>query len=66
MPRPRKDASSAHFYLARDVQEMLEHYCNETGLSKTTAVERMLRKGMNDYFAENLKNATKEETGKSI
>lgn len=50
MARQKKDASSAHFYLENALQERLEKYCEETGLTKTTAVERMLNNELNAYY----------------
>ena len=52
MAREKKNASSAHFYLDKEVQERLEQYCKETGQSKTVAVERMLKNELDSYFSK--------------
>lgn len=52
MARPKKDASSAHFYLDNSLQERLEKYCEETGQSKTLAVERMLTNELDKYYSQ--------------
>ncbi len=48
MPKPKKDASKATFYLSNSIIKMLEEYCKETGLSKTVAVERFILKCTGD------------------
>ena len=44
MARQKKDAKIVNFYLSIDTIELLEKYCEETGLSKTVAIERFIKK----------------------
>jgi hypothetical protein len=50
MGRPKKDAIVLHMKIDREVSKMLDEYCNQTGQSKTTAVERILLKEIKEYF----------------
>lgn len=50
MPRVKKDAKTLNVKLDRQVHEDLERFCEETGMSKTIAVEKVLRKYLDDYF----------------
>ena len=54
MPKAKKDAKKATFYLGNEVIEKLEQFCEDTGLSKTVAVERFIDKGIKEH-SENLK-----------
>lgn len=49
MPRQKKDARTATFYLSIESTELLERYCKETGLTKTVAVERFIKKCVEQY-----------------
>ena len=51
MPREKKDFVRFSIKMATDVNEKLVDFCNETGISKTAAVERFLEKGLDEYFA---------------
>lgn len=52
MARPKtRDYKSINFNLDVGVLEKLETYCKETGLTKTTAIERILDKFLTEYFA---------------
>lgn len=42
MGRPAKDSKALNLRLASEVCDRLEEYCQETGITKTTAVERIL------------------------
>lgn len=44
MAKQNKDWKALNIKLDRTVYEQLEKYCEETGLSKTVAVERILSK----------------------
>ena len=50
MPRPKKDARNLNVKLDREIFEKLERFCEESGQSKTVAVERFLNKCLNEYF----------------
>lgn len=49
MPKPRKDWKALNIKIQRSVYNELEKYCEETGLSKTVAVERILSKAFKEY-----------------
>ena len=42
MGRPAKDSKALNLRLDSKVWDRLEEYCQETGITKTTAVERIL------------------------
>lgn len=50
MPRPKKDAKSLNIKLDSSVHETLEQFCEETGMNKTIAVEKILRQYLVTYF----------------
>lgn len=50
MPRPKKDARNLNVKLDREIFEKLERFCEESGQSKTVAVERFLNKCLDEYF----------------
>ncbi len=49
MAKENKDWKALNIKLDRTVYEQLEKYCEETGLSKTVAVERILSKAFEKY-----------------
>ena len=49
MKKQNKDWKALNIKLDRTVYEQLEKYCEETGLSKTVAVERILNKAFKEY-----------------
>lgn len=49
MPKPRKDWKALNIKIQNSVYNELEKYCEETGLSKTVAVERILNKAFKEY-----------------
>lgn len=49
MPKPREDWKALNIKIQSSVYEQLEKYCEETGLSKTVAVERILSKAFKEY-----------------
>lgn len=49
MPKPKKDWKALNIKIQSEVYEELEKYCEETGLSKTVAVERILSKAFKEY-----------------
>ena len=51
MPKPKKDWKALNIKIQSEVYEQLEKYCEETGLSKTVAVERILSKAFKEYKA---------------
>ena len=51
MARPKtRDFKTINFNLDVKVLEKLERFCEETGLTKTTAIERILDKTLTEYF----------------
>ncbi len=51
MPRAKKDAKVLCIKLATPISEKLDAFCEESGQTKTIAVERFLNKGLDEYFA---------------
>lgn len=52
MPRQKKDAKILNIRLAANVNDQLEQYCEDSGQTKTIAVERALSMFIDDYYAE--------------
>lgn len=50
MPRQKKDAKILNIKLASEINEKLEGFCKETGVSKTIAVEKILHRYFEAYF----------------
>ncbi len=50
MARTKKDAKILNVKLDREVHEKLEQFCDESGMTKTIAVEKILRNYFNEYF----------------
>ena len=50
MPRQKKDAKILNIKLATRINDKLERFCEESGQSKTVAVERFLNKCLDEYF----------------
>lgn len=49
MSKPKKDWKALNIKIQSEVYEQLEKYCEETGLSKTVAVERILSKAFKEH-----------------
>ena len=58
MSRTKKDAKLLNIKLDREINDELEEFCEESGMSKTMAVEKILHK----YFVEYLKRPKDERT----
>lgn len=50
MAREKKDAKLLNIKLDREIHEQLERFCEETGMSKTTATEKILAQYLEKYF----------------
>lgn len=50
MPRQKKDANILNVKLATAINEKFERFCEESGQSKTVAVERFLDKCFDECF----------------
>lgn len=55
MPRKKKDAASLNVKLDKSINEMLEQFCSETGLSKTVATEKIFEQYFQEYFEKSEK-----------
>lgn len=51
MPRQKKDAKILNIKLAREISDQLEQFCEELGISKTVATEKILSKYFEEYFS---------------
>lgn len=49
MARTKKDAKLCTFNLKTEISDALSKYCEETGLSKTVAVEQFIQRGIEEY-----------------
>lgn len=56
MGRPKKDSKPINLNLDRMLVEYLERYCDELGQTKTTALERILKRFFLEYYGEELKD----------
>ncbi len=52
MPREKKENTPTSFRLSTTVYERLERFCEESGQSKTVAVERAITMYIDDYDAK--------------
>ena len=50
MPRQKKDGRFINYYIDKRIYQMLERYCDEVGQTKTTAIERILKQYLGEYF----------------
>ena len=50
MPRAKKDYRNLNIKLASEIYEALETFCEETGITKTTAIEKILDRFFEEYF----------------
>jgi len=50
MSRTKKDAKILNVKLDRIVHEQLEQFCEETGMTKTIATEKILAQYLDEYF----------------
>ena len=51
MPRQKKDAKILNIKLATTISDQLEQFCEETGMSKTIATEKILSQYLAEYFS---------------
>lgn len=49
MPRPKKDYQILNMKLDSTIMERLKKYCDIMGQTKTTAIERILTKHLDEY-----------------
>ena len=50
MPRQKKNAKVLNIKLSAPIDEKLKRFCEESGQTKTMAVERFLDKCLDEYF----------------
>ena len=50
MPRTKKDAKSLNMKLDREIYDQLEQFCDESGMTKTMATEKILEQFFEKYF----------------
>ena len=50
MSRQKKDAKILNIKLATSISNQLEIFCEETGMSKTIATEKILSRFFEEYF----------------
>lgn len=49
MPKPKKDARPFSIRMATDTYNRMDKYCEETGVPKTTVIERAINMYIDDY-----------------
>jgi len=52
MPRPKKDSKVLNIKLAKEVSDQLEMFCEESGMTKTVATEKILSNYFGSYFSK--------------
>lgn len=52
MPREKKDYKNLIIKLARPIYETLERFCEENGITKTMATERILDRFFKESFSK--------------
>lgn len=57
MPRQKKDAKILNIKLAREISNQLEQFCEESGISKTVATEKIYRNILSNISADWKKSA---------
>lgn len=61
MPRQKKDAKILNIKLAKEISDQLEQFCEESGISKTVATEK-IEKILSKYFEEYFSRLEEERT----
>lgn len=57
MPRQKKDAKILNIKLAKDISDQLEQFCEESGISKTVATEKIYRNILRNISEDRKKSA---------
>ncbi len=52
MPRPKKDGKTVSFYLDKELLDRFDRFCDDTGRSKTGAIEWMMKKTLDEVDKE--------------
>lgn len=50
MGQPKKDAKLISMKMDKIISDKLDMFCDETGLSRTVAIEKILDKHLSEYF----------------
>lgn len=58
MSRTKKDAKILNIKLDRKIHEQLEQFCDESGMTKTIAVEKILQHYFEGYFKRSKEDRT--------
>lgn len=66
MPRQKKDAKILNIKLAREISDQLEQFCEESGISKTVATEKILSKYFEEYFSRPEEERTRPEEERTL
>ena len=56
MARAKKDGRYINYYIEKEVVDKLDQYCEETGLTKTVAIERILSMYFEEYYNRKSEN----------
>ena len=51
MPRPKKEYKVISMKLSTPIFDKLDQFCEETGMTKTVVVEKVLDRFLDEYFA---------------
>lgn len=57
MPRQKKDAKILNIKLAKEISDQLEQFCEESGISKTVATEKIYRNILRNISVDQKKSA---------
>ena len=50
MSRPKKESKILNIKLSMPINDKLEQFCEETGMTKTTATEKIMAQFFEEYF----------------
>lgn len=53
MPRPKKDGIKVSYVIEKTLMKEFEKFCEETGRTKTKAVEMAIREFLDNYKKDN-------------
>ncbi len=51
MPREKKDTKTLNVKISASVLDRMEQFCDESGITKTTATEKILERYFDEYFS---------------
>ncbi len=50
MSRTKKDARILNIKLSSDIYDLLDRFCDESGMNKTVATEKIMKQFFEEYF----------------